>query len=91
MSFWSCPAAGCRKTIRISPACAVPVDAEGITIVARPAGRPENPAAKMSAKFAQAVGVAHFDNVFVPYDKVFIDGETEEAHIMTTHYAASPP
>ena len=30
-------------------ACAVPVDAEGITIVARPAGRPENPAAKMSA------------------------------------------
>ena len=68
-------------------ACAVPVDAEGITIVARPAGRPENPAAKMSAKFAQAVGVAHFDNVFVPYDKVFIDGETEEAHIMTTHYA----
>ena len=68
-------------------ACAVPVDAEGITIISRPAGRPENPAAKFSAKFAQSVAVAHFDNVFVPWDKIFIDGETEEAHLMTTNYA----
>jgi|TARA_B110000305_G_scaffold69437_1_gene77968 4-hydroxybutyryl-CoA dehydratase/vinylacetyl-CoA-Delta-isomerase len=68
-------------------ACAVPIDAAGITIVSRPAGRPGNPAAKFSAKFAQAVAVAHFDNVFVPYDRVFIDGETEEAHLMTTNYA----
>ena len=68
-------------------ACAVPIDAPGITIVSRPAGRPGNPAAKFSAKFAQSVAVAYFDNVFVPMERVFIDGETDEAHVMTTNYA----
>ena len=68
-------------------ACAVPIDAEGLTIVTRPSGRPGNAAAPFSAKFAQSVAVAHFDNVFVPMERVFIDGEYEEAHIMTTHYA----
>lgn len=69
-------------------ACAVPVDAEGVTIVSRPAGRPGNAAAKFSAKFAQSVAAVHFDNVFVPWDKVFIDGEIDEAHLMTTNYAS---
>jgi 4-hydroxybutyryl-CoA dehydratase/vinylacetyl-CoA-Delta-isomerase len=68
-------------------ACAVPVDAEGVTIVSRPAGRPGNPAAKFSAKFAQSVAAVHFDSVFVPWDRVFIDGEVEESHLMTTNYA----
>ncbi len=68
-------------------ACAVPVDAPGVTVVARPAGRPGVAAAKFSAKFAQSVAAVHFDDVFVPWDKVFIDGEIEEAHLMTTNYA----
>ena len=68
-------------------ACAVPIDAKGLTIVTRPAGRPGQAAAKFSAKFAQSVAMAHFDNVFVPYDRVFIDGEFEAAHLMTTNYA----
>jgi 4-hydroxybutyryl-CoA dehydratase/vinylacetyl-CoA-Delta-isomerase len=72
---------------KFAVACAVPIDAAGITMIARPAGRPGNPAAKFSAKFAQAVAVAYFDDVFVPYDRVFIDGETDEAHLMTTNYA----
>lgn len=69
-------------------ACAVPIDAPGVTVVSRPAGRPGSAAAKFSAKFAQSVAVVHFDDVFVPWDKVFIDGETEEAHLMTTNYAS---
>ena len=68
-------------------ACAVPIDAEGVTVVSRPAGRPGVASAKFSAKFAQSVAAVHFDDVFVPWDKVFIDGEIDEAHLMTTNYA----
>jgi 4-hydroxybutyryl-CoA dehydratase/vinylacetyl-CoA-Delta-isomerase len=68
-------------------ACAVPINAKGVTVITRPAGRPGNPAAMFSAKFAQSVAVVHFDDVFVPWDRVFIDGDVEEAHLMTTNYA----
>ena len=67
--------------------CAVPVDAPGITIVARPAGRPGEAAAKFSAKYGQSVGVVLFDDVFVPHERVFLDGEHEEGGFLTTSYA----
>ncbi len=67
--------------------CAVPCDAEGITIVARPAGRPGEASAKFSAKYGQSVGVVIFDDVFVPHDRVFLAGETEEGGFLTTSYA----
>lgn len=68
-------------------ACAVPLDAEGVTIVARPAGRPGDGAAKFSARYGQSVGVVHFDDVFVPWDKVFLAGEWEHSQFLTTTYA----
>ncbi|HEU4519481.1 MAG TPA: 4-hydroxyphenylacetate 3-hydroxylase N-terminal domain-containing protein, partial [Microvirga sp.] len=68
-------------------ACAVPVDAEGVTIVAKPAGRPGEAAAKFSAKYGQSVGVVMFEDVFVPHERVFLAGETEEAGFLTTSYA----
>jgi 4-hydroxybutyryl-CoA dehydratase / vinylacetyl-CoA-Delta-isomerase len=68
-------------------ACAVPVDAEGVTVVARPAGRPGESAAKFSAKYGQTTGVVIFDDVFVPHERVFLAGETEEAGFLTTSYA----
>lgn len=67
--------------------CAVPCDAEGVTIVARPAGRPGENAAKFSARYGQSTGVVIFDNVFVPHDRVFMAGEVEEAGFLTTSYA----
>ncbi|MEQ1696462.1 MAG: 4-hydroxyphenylacetate 3-hydroxylase N-terminal domain-containing protein [Hyphomicrobiaceae bacterium] len=67
--------------------CAVRCDAPGITIVAKPAGRPGEAAAKFSAKYGQSVGVVHFDKVFVPHARVFLAGETEEAGFATTAYA----
>ena len=67
--------------------CAVPVDAAGVTIVARPAGRPGEAAAKFSAKYGQSTGVVIFDNVFVPHDRVFLAGEHEEGGFLTTTYA----
>ncbi len=67
--------------------CAVPVDAEGITIVARPAGRPGEAAARFSGKYGQSTGVVMFEDVFVPWERVFFAGEHEEAGFMTTSYA----
>ncbi len=69
-------------------ACAVPIDAEGVTVIARPAGRPGQPGAKFSAVFAQSVGVVHFDNVFVPWEKVFVDGQVEAAKHLTHSFAS---
>jgi len=67
--------------------CAVPVDAPGVTIVARPAGRPGEAAAKFSAKYGQSTGVVIFDDVFVPHERVFLAGEHEEGGFLTTSYA----
>ena len=67
--------------------CAVPADAPGVTIVARPAGRPGEAAAKFSGRYGQSTGVVIFDDVFVPHDRVFLDGLVEEAGFATTSYA----
>lgn len=67
--------------------CAVPVDAEGVTIVARRAGRPGEAAAKFSGKYGQSTGAVIFEDVFVPWDRVFLAGETEEGGFLTTSYA----
>ncbi|MGN6550186.1 MAG: 4-hydroxyphenylacetate 3-hydroxylase family protein [Pararhizobium sp.] len=67
--------------------CAVPVDAEGVTIVARRAGRPGEAAANFSGKYGQSTGVVQFEDVFVPWERVFLAGETEEGGHLTTSYA----
>jgi len=67
--------------------CAVPADAPGVTIVARPAGRPGEAAAKFSAKYGQSTGVVIFDDVFVPHERVFLAGEVQEGGFLTTTYA----
>ena len=71
--------------------CAVPVDAAGITIVSRPAGRPgeklEHGAAPFSRRYGQATGVVVFDKVFVPWERVFYAGEWEHSGALTYNYA----
>lgn len=67
--------------------CAVPIDAPGVTIIARPAGRPGEAAAHFSARYGQSTGVVIFDDVFVPHERVFLAGEHEEAGFLTTAYA----
>lgn len=67
--------------------CAVPVDADGLTIVARPAGRPGEKAALFSNRYGQSTGVLMFDKVFVPWDKVFYADEWEHSGYMTYNYA----
>jgi 4-hydroxybutyryl-CoA dehydratase/vinylacetyl-CoA-Delta-isomerase len=71
--------------------CAVPVDAPGITMVARPAGRPgekvEHGAPLFSRRYGQSTAVIIFDKVFVPWDKVFIAGDWEFSGDITYNYA----
>ena len=68
-------------------ACAVPIDAPGITIIARPAGRPGEKAATFSARYGQSTAVVIFDDVLVPWEHVFLAGECEAAGFLTTTYA----
>lgn len=67
--------------------CAVPVDAKGLTMVARPAGRAGEAAAKFSAKYGQSTAVCLFERVFVPWDRVFLAGEWQHAGFLTLTYA----
>lgn len=76
-----------REDADFAVCCAVPVDAPGVTVIARPAGRPGEAAAKFSGRYGQSTGVVVFDDVFVPHDRVFLAGETEEAGFLTTSYA----
>ena len=67
--------------------CAVPCDADGVTIVARPAGRPGEKAALFSNKYGQSTGVVVFDKVFVPWERVFLAGEWQHSSHLTYSYA----
>ena len=67
--------------------CAVPVDADGLTVIARPAGRPGDAAAKFSAKYGQSTGVLVFDRVFVPWERVFMAGEWHHTESLVRGYA----
>ena len=76
--------------------CAVPVDAPGLTIVARPAGRPgeklEHGDALFSRKYGQSTARrASSSEVFVPWERVFYAGEWEHSrppHLQLRH---APP
>jgi 4-hydroxybutyryl-CoA dehydratase/vinylacetyl-CoA-Delta-isomerase len=68
--------------------CAVPIDAPGLTIVSRPAGRPGEAAARFSGKYGQATAVCIFDDVFVPMEQVFMAGEWQHSQPLVTQYAA---
>ena len=67
--------------------CAVPLATEGLTIIARPAGRPGEAAAKFSAKYGQSTAVCLFERVFVPWERVFLAGEWEHSGFLTQAYA----
>jgi len=71
--------------------CAVPVDAAGITIVSRPAGRPgeraEHGAPLFSRRYGQSTAVVIFDRVFVPWERVFFAGDWEHSGEVTYNYA----
>ena len=65
-------------------ACTVPVDAEGVKIVnvtSRPRSEADFLDAPISADEHGDVGFVIFDNVFVPNERIFLNGEVEAAAI----------
>jgi len=80
-----------REDADFAVCCAVPIDAPGLTIVARPAGRPgdkvEHGEALFSRKYGQSTAVCIFDRVFVPWDRVFYAGEWAHTGHLTYSYA----
>ncbi len=67
--------------------CAVPLDATGLTVISKVAGRPGEEEAKFSAKYGQSTAVCQFHDVFVPWDRVFMAGEWEHTEHLVTSYA----
>jgi 4-hydroxybutyryl-CoA dehydratase/vinylacetyl-CoA-Delta-isomerase len=80
-----------REDEAFAVCCAVRVDDPGITIVARPAGRPgeklEHGDALFSRKYGQSTAVVMFDRVFVPWERVFYAGDWEHSQVLTYSYA----
>jgi 4-hydroxybutyryl-CoA dehydratase/vinylacetyl-CoA-Delta-isomerase len=65
-----------------SVACAVPVDAPGVTVIATSTAPPPyaDPALyPFSSRFSTSEGFIIFDDVFVPAERVFLAGETEHS------------
>jgi 4-hydroxybutyryl-CoA dehydratase/vinylacetyl-CoA-Delta-isomerase len=81
----------CRNMTRMDSdyavCCAVPIDAPGMTLVARPAGRPGEAAATFSGRYGQSTAVVIFDDVFVPWARVFLAGEWQYSSVFTYEYA----
>ncbi|MEQ9619008.1 MAG: 4-hydroxyphenylacetate 3-hydroxylase N-terminal domain-containing protein [Deltaproteobacteria bacterium] len=66
---------------------AVPIDTEGVEMVSRQAGRPGEPGAPLTSRYGQATAQILFDDVFVPWDRVFLAGEWQLAGSLTESFA----
>ncbi|NIP39608.1 MAG: 4-hydroxyphenylacetate 3-hydroxylase [Candidatus Dadabacteria bacterium] len=66
---------------------AVPIDTKGVEMVSREAGRPQQSSAELSSKYGQATAQILFDDVFVPWERVFLAGEYEYAGLLTESFA----
>jgi 4-hydroxybutyryl-CoA dehydratase/vinylacetyl-CoA-Delta-isomerase len=83
------PGRALRESERDFAVCAaVPIDAPGLTIVARRAGRPGEAGASFSGRYGQSTGVCLFDRVFVPWECVFCAGEWQPASEILYNYTA---
>ena len=66
---------------------AVPIDEKGIEMVSRQAGRPEDSGAELTSRYGQATAMILFDDVFVPWERVFLAGEWQFAGSLTEAFA----
>ena len=66
---------------------AIEIDADGIEMVSREAGRPNDSEAVLSSKYGQATAMILFDDVLVPWERVFLAGEWQFAGTLTESFA----
>jgi 4-hydroxybutyryl-CoA dehydratase/vinylacetyl-CoA-Delta-isomerase len=70
---------------------AVPIDAKGLKLIARPSPGPSHPTAMESPLSSRYVGVeclSIFDDVFVPEERIFMCGEYEAAALLPLYFAS---
>lgn len=73
---------------------ALPIDAKGIKMIARPSPGPSNDPARdvsmespLSSRFLGVEALTVFDNVFVPEENIFMCGEWEQAVNLSMYFA----
>jgi 4-hydroxybutyryl-CoA dehydratase / vinylacetyl-CoA-Delta-isomerase len=66
---------------------AVPIDTPGVELVSREAGRPGQSGAPLTSRYGQATAQILFDDVLVPWDRVFLAGEWQMAGSLTESFA----
>lgn len=66
---------------------AISVDAKGVEMVSREAGRPNDSGAELSSRYGQATAMILFDDVFIPWERVFLAGEWQFAGALTEAFA----
>ncbi|HSE83802.1 MAG TPA: 4-hydroxyphenylacetate 3-hydroxylase N-terminal domain-containing protein [Thermodesulfobacteriota bacterium] len=66
---------------------AIPVDANGIEMVSREAGRPNDSGAEFSSRYGQATAMILFDDVLIPWERVFLAREWQLAGALTEAFA----
>lgn len=73
---------------------ALPIDAKGIKMIARPSPGPSNGSARddfmespLSSRFLGVEALTIFDNVFVPEENIFMCGEWEQAVNLSMYFA----
>lgn len=65
----------------------VRIDTPGIKIIAKPAGRPNDKEAVFSSNYGQSTALVIFNDVFVPWENVFLCGEWEYAGLLAESFA----
>jgi 4-hydroxybutyryl-CoA dehydratase/vinylacetyl-CoA-Delta-isomerase len=76
-----------KEDVDYAVSFAVPIDAPGLKIIAKPAGRPEDQDAPFSSNFGQSTGLVIFDDVFIPWEKVFLCGNWEYTGLLAEAFA----
>ena len=66
---------------------AIPIDAPGVELVSREAGRPGQSGAPLTSRYGQSTAQIMFDDVLVPWDRVFLAGEWQLAGSLTESFA----
>ncbi len=70
---------------------AVPVDTKGITFICRPAPGPKQPvdtANPLSSKYVGVEAMTVFEDVFIPWDRVFLCGEWDMCATLPSYFAS---
>ncbi|MGE0154329.1 MAG: 4-hydroxyphenylacetate 3-hydroxylase N-terminal domain-containing protein [Reyranellaceae bacterium] len=79
---------GVKEEIDYALSFAVPIDSDGITVIARRGYRHAERGDQQFSQFDESDAMVAFDDVFVPWERVFVYKEPEMVRAMRTHITA---